>query len=152
MAKQILLIEDERWTVESLIEQLEREGEYVVDVGKDTTEGVRLLSEKRYDVLLLDIMLPHGDEIDQTVSPKRSGIILMPMVRKGKVGKVDVSQNANVPLIVLTAISSYPKLQEIKDLKPHVILRKPVTYKDFRIAVKAVLSQPVSKEIQADEG
>jgi len=147
MKKRILLVEDEPFIFGAYIKMLREKG-YVVDIAKNVSEAVTLLSDKCYELLILDIMLPHGDELPKAVSPKKSGMTLVSLVRKGKVGETDVSKNANVALIVLTAISDYPSLQEIKTLKPHIILKKPVVYRDFFAAIKDTLGKSVLDEAE----
>jgi DNA-binding response OmpR family regulator len=56
-AKKILLVEDEPLLANLLKQRLEREG-YGVAVAHDGEEGLKLLQEGAYSLLLLDIILP----------------------------------------------------------------------------------------------
>jgi two-component system, OmpR family, copper resistance phosphate regulon response regulator CusR len=58
----ILLAEDERKVAEHFRLGLTAEG-YAVDVAADGDEAIWLAEENDYDVLLLDIMMPHKDGI-----------------------------------------------------------------------------------------
>lgn len=58
----ILLIEDDERIVRPLKRELERE-HYLVDVAGDGEEGWHYLSLGEYDLLILDVMLPHLDGI-----------------------------------------------------------------------------------------
>jgi DNA-binding response OmpR family regulator len=64
----ILLIEDEPLLANLLKQRLEREG-FAVMVARDGEEGLRLLQESTYSVLLLDIILPKisGFELMETM-------------------------------------------------------------------------------------
>jgi two-component system, OmpR family, copper resistance phosphate regulon response regulator CusR len=56
----ILVIEDEQKTGEYLKKGLQESG-YSVDVAPDGAEGLMLAQEERYDVIVLDVMLPTMD-------------------------------------------------------------------------------------------
>ena len=56
----ILLVEDEARVAGFLAKGL-REQTYAVDVATDGVEGLHLGSENDYDLVILDVMLPHKD-------------------------------------------------------------------------------------------
>ena len=56
----ILLVEDEARVAGFLAKGL-REQTYAVDVATDGDEGLHLGSENDYDLVILDVMLPHKD-------------------------------------------------------------------------------------------
>lgn len=59
----ILVVEDEHKIANSIKQGLEQEG-YVADVAYDGEEGFDLASEKVYDVVLMDLMLPKMDGVE----------------------------------------------------------------------------------------
>ncbi len=65
---QILLVEDEPLLANLLKQRLEREG-FGVAVARDGEEGLKLLREQRFSLLLLDIILPKisGFELMETM-------------------------------------------------------------------------------------
>jgi DNA-binding NtrC family response regulator len=81
----ILVIDDEADIRESLETLLEIEG-YGVDVGVDGGDGLRKLNKSRYDLVLLDLMLPD-----------RSGMDVLADIR---------SKDQETPIIMLTAYGS----------------------------------------------
>lgn len=81
MQKKILLIEDEVKLARFVELELRYEG-YEVTVCHDGREGISLISERDFDMILLDLMLPG-----------LTGIEICRRVRK----------NSNVPIIMLTA-------------------------------------------------
>ena len=55
---QVLIIEDERRLVR-LIRRVLEEERYVVDVAFDGEQGIRKAGFGAYDLIILDVMLPH---------------------------------------------------------------------------------------------
>lgn len=56
----ILIVEDEPKLADYLRRGLQENG-YVVDVAQDGVDGLHLAREGRYDLILLDVMLPALD-------------------------------------------------------------------------------------------
>ncbi len=59
----ILVIEDNPDLVANLYDYLERHG-HTIDVAYDGSSGLRFAQERRYDVMVLDLMLPGMDGLD----------------------------------------------------------------------------------------
>lgn len=83
----ILLVEDDRRAAMALQRGLEQEG-FLVDVAFDGEDGLHLGSEKSYDILLLDVMLPGLD-----------GFTLLSELR---------AKGVDTPVIFLTARDALP--------------------------------------------
>ncbi|MCK7539998.1 MAG: response regulator [Marinilabiliales bacterium] len=83
--KKILIVEDEQRLAEVLRKQLEGSGFYA-DVAPDGLSGFTLFSGNTYDLIILDILLPHMD-----------GYRLCEEIRK---------INSRVPIIMLTALGT----------------------------------------------
>jgi len=77
----ILLCEDEENIVSFLQIELEYEG-FQLDIAYDGDEAISLFSQNKYDLILLDIMLP-----------KRNGLECLREIRK----------TSNIPVVILTA-------------------------------------------------
>lgn len=58
--KNILLIEDDPFLIDIYTTKL-RESGFLVEIAHDGEEGLGRLREKKYDLLILDIVLPHMD-------------------------------------------------------------------------------------------
>lgn len=56
----ILLVEDDRMLIRMYIIKLEKEG-FEVDVAYNGTEGLDMLEKNKYDLILLDLMMPTMD-------------------------------------------------------------------------------------------
>ena len=62
--KTILVVEDDRFIGEMYVRSLQRSG-YTVDWVTSGNDGIEAATQRQYDLLLLDVMLPekHGDEV-----------------------------------------------------------------------------------------
>ena len=69
----ILIIEDEQKVAQALKEGLTNEG-YQVDLAFSGEEGFYLLSTQKYDLLLLDLMLPGRDGLEILKSIRQKGM------------------------------------------------------------------------------
>ncbi len=82
MSKRILVVEDEREIADLIAYTLKKES-FHVDIASDGNEALKKLRENQYDLLILDLMLPHiqGLEICRLVrsnpSIKKTGIIIV---------------------------------------------------------------------------
>ena len=81
MPKKILLVDDEPLILKGLKYSLEQDG-YVTDSAIDGEEAIAKFFEERFDLVLLDVMLPGLD-----------GIEVCQRIR----------EHSNVPIIMLTA-------------------------------------------------
>lgn len=69
----LLLVEDEP-EIQSFLKQPLANAGYEVDSAKDGRTAIKLASEKKYDVLIVDLGLPDQDGIDLILQLRRSGI------------------------------------------------------------------------------
>jgi DNA-binding NtrC family response regulator len=88
----ILVIDDEADIRESLETLLEMEG-YVVDLAADGSEGLTKLTKARYDLVLLDLMLPDRNGMD-VLADVRSRDEETPIIMLTAYGSVEVAVNA----------------------------------------------------------
>ncbi len=59
MAKSILIIDDDRRLCRELVSCLEEEG-YSAEYALDGFQGIALASQKRYDIVFLDVKIPNA--------------------------------------------------------------------------------------------
>lgn len=124
MAK-ILIIEDEEAILMALEDNLEMEG-YAVESAKDGEQGLSMAREGKYDLIILDIMLPRMDGFD-VCKQLRQDVIL-------------------TPILMLTA-----KSQEIDkvlglELGADDYVTKPFSPRELLARIKALLRR--SKQVQ----
>jgi len=70
---QLLLVEDELGLVMTLTDRLESEG-FTVESARDAKSGLQRATEGRFDVILLDVMLPGGNGLDICRTIRQKGI------------------------------------------------------------------------------
>jgi|GEM_PF-3812364 len=70
--QRVLLVEDDRLLARSLAEAIGEKGLHV-DVTADATEAIRMLQENKYNVLVVDLILPVGSGFEIIRSIKERG-------------------------------------------------------------------------------
>lgn len=118
MAQRILLLEDDPNLGLILQEHLSMNG-FQVDLCVDGEEGIRLFGKTRYDLCLVDVMMP-----------KKDGFTFVGEVRKA---------NREIPLIFLTARSL--KEDRIRGFKAGCddYITKPFSVEELLLRIQAVL-------------
>ena len=96
--KKILIVEDDQFLREFYQELLMLEG-YIVDVAADGEIGSTKISQGRYDLVILDIMLP-----------KKDGITILREI------KLKSPQNPNGAIVVLTNLGQESLIKQCFDL------------------------------------
>ena len=61
MELRVLVVEDEPRLAENIARSLRESAGYAVDVAPDGREGLFMAESSEYDLVLLDLMLPHMD-------------------------------------------------------------------------------------------
>ncbi|RUS48932.1 response regulator transcription factor [Cohnella sp. AR92] len=87
-AHRILIIEDDSSIVEMLRNAFSREG-FLIDAAADGMEGLALFSNKEYDLVLVDLMLPEldGMEVIRRIRERSKLPILIMSAKDGDVDK-----------------------------------------------------------------
>jgi two-component system, OmpR family, copper resistance phosphate regulon response regulator CusR len=114
----ILVIEDEQKIAQFIKRGLKEEG-YAVDLAFDGEEGYNLVSIEKFDLIILDIMIPKID-----------GIELCKKFRKEKVA---------IPIIMLTAKNTIQDKVLGLDSGADDYLTKPFAFEEFLARVRALL-------------
>ena len=116
--KKVLVVEDDTAMAIALRDGFQYEG-YVVQVAKDGAAGLHLASEKEFDLMILDVMLP-----------RLSGLDLCKQLR---------SNGNNVPIIMLTARGQ--EIDKVIGLKNGAddYVTKPFSFMELLARVEAVL-------------
>lgn len=87
MEKRILLVEDEEHLIDAIKLNLELEN-YIVKVAEDGKKAIDLWENQRFDLILLDVMLPNVDGLTvcETIRLKDSEIPILILSAKGSSG------------------------------------------------------------------
>lgn len=115
--KNILIIEDDLRIRRILQLELEHEG-YLVSLAKDGKEGLEKAKLIRYDLILLDLMLPEisGEEVCK-----------------------ELRKNSDVPIIVLTAKENIRSKVELLDMGADDYITKPFNIEELFARMRVVL-------------
>ena len=114
----ILVVEDDEPLLKILISILE-EGFYEVDFAVDGDNGLYLAERSIYDLLILDIMLPH-----------KSGLLIVKELRLKEI---------HTPVLLLTAKDSVPDRVNGLDAGADDYLIKPFAVEELLARVRALL-------------
>jgi DNA-binding response OmpR family regulator len=114
----LLIVEDDRKLAEFVARGLRAEG-YAVDIASDGSQGRDHIDAYQYDLLILDLMLPHV-----------SGSELLTMVRRS---------NATVPVLVLTARDATEDKVKHFEAGADDYLTKPFDFAELVVRVKSLL-------------
>lgn len=129
MGKKILVVDDEKLIVKGLRFSLEQDN-YEVDAAYDGEEGLEMVRQNRYDIVLLDLMLP-----------KISGLEVCQQIR----------EFSDVPVIMLTAKGE--DMDKILGLEYGAddYITKPFNILEVKARIKAILRRVSAKESRQEE-
>ncbi|SFB37247.1 DNA-binding response regulator, OmpR family, contains REC and winged-helix (wHTH) domain [Acetitomaculum ruminis DSM 5522] len=117
MSRKVLVVDDEKLIVKGLRFSLEQDG-MDVDCAYDGEEALNLIKEKKYDIILLDVMLP-----------KYTGFEVCQQVR----------EFSNVPVIMLTAKGDDMDKILGLDYGADDYITKPFNILEVKARIKAIL-------------
>lgn len=125
--KKILVIEDEK-NIQNIIKEFLESAKYEVNTADDGLEGINLIQNNNYDLVLLDIMMPKID-----------GFVVCEMIRK----------NSNVPIIILTALTDEESQLKGFDKLADDYITKPFSMPIVLKHIEAILrrSENVNKKV-----
>jgi two-component system alkaline phosphatase synthesis response regulator PhoP len=136
MPKKIFIIEDEKDIRELLELYLKREG-YGVQSAKDGEAGLQKISKERFDLILLDLMLPQMD-----------GLEVCRILRSQP-------QTADLPVIMLTAKTEEADRIVGLEMGADDYITKPFSPREVVARVKALLrrlEKPKAREMRYEYG
>lgn len=118
--KTILIVEDEPTVLNFISRVLELEGYHILQA-KDTDEGLKLVVEKPFDLMILDLRLPGGD-----------GFAILEKMKGDP-------RLMSIPVIVFTASAGPVKKEQVLRLGVTDYLVKPLSAAKLRKAVARIL-------------
>ena len=123
--RQILLVEDEHKIADALKKGLGENG-YAVDLAYDGKEGLELFEAKTFDLVILDINLPgmNGYELCRTIRTK----------------------NAQVPVVMLTALSTLNDKIEGYDAGADDYIIKPFEFRELLMKTRVLLRRTANTQ------
>ena len=129
MNQSILVVEDDSQIQELIVEFLSSQ-DYIVDTASDGVEGYEKFKEGKYDLVILDVMMPRLD-----------GYGLCKMIKR---------LDENVSIIFLTALGDEESEVRGFDLKADDYISKPFSFNVLIKRVEAVLRRKKKGNIEQD--
>mgnify|MGYP001513408445 CR=1 FL=1 len=126
--QRILVVEDD-FDIQELLQNFLQEAGYEVAVANDGVEALSLFAGERYDLIVLDIMLPKID-----------GYGVCELIRK----------QSDVPIIMLTALSGEEDQIKGLDLQVDDYITKPFNILEVKARIKAIIRRTAKQEKKAD--
>jgi two-component system, OmpR family, copper resistance phosphate regulon response regulator CusR len=123
----ILVIEDEKKTAAFLAKGL-REAGFAVDVAHDGETGLERALAKKFDLLIVDVMLPHKDGWDVVAQLRHDGI--------------------RTPILFLTARDSVRDRVKGLELGADDYLVKPFAFSELLARVRSVLRRVPQRQAE----
>lgn len=114
---ELLVVEDERRMLELLRKGLSEEGHSVACAG-DGSEGLRMASEKRFDAVILDVMMPRMDGFEMARCMRQ--------------------RDNHTPVLMLTAKDSVPDIVHGLEIGADDYLTKPFSFDELLLRLRAV--------------
>lgn len=124
--RKILLVEDEQKIADTLKFGLAENG-YEVEIAYDGKMGLKLFESKAFDLIVLDINLP-----------ELNGYKLCKIIR---------SKNAQVPVIMLTALSSLNDKIEGYDAGADDYIIKPFEFRELLMKIRVLLKRTMKQTL-----
>ncbi|MDH5395525.1 MAG: response regulator [Gammaproteobacteria bacterium] len=121
----VLIIDDQELNRDVLAHRLRKSG-YKVTCASNASEGMKLLSEIKYDLILLDIMLP---EI--------SGIEILKKMRNDDIYK-------DTPIIMVTAVDDMQSVNECMQAGADDYILKPVNTSLLKLRIASCLQMMIT--------
>ena len=125
MAKKVLVVDDEKLIVKGIRFSLEQDG-MEVDYAYDGESALEAAHEKKYDIILLDVMLP-----------KMSGFEVCQQIR----------EFSDMPVVMLTAKSE--DIQEAKDELAGAKEREAQQYADMKVRIQFMYENGQTSYLEA---
>lgn len=127
----VLIVEDERRLAAALARGLAAEG-FAVETAHDGLTGYLLACDERFDVVVLDVMLP-----------QRNGYQVCEQLR---------ADGVHTPILMLTALDDELDEAEALDLGADDFLRKPFSYVVLVARLNALLRRPSERPVVLRRG
>jgi len=122
MAKRILVVDDEKDLVSVLLQRLKAHG-YETASANDGEEALRTIKKEKFDLIILDIMMP-----------------IMDGTELGQILKND-PKTKHIPIIFLTALQTKQPDAGYDIVGPNVVFAKPFDIKELTAKIDELLTK-----------
>jgi DNA-binding response OmpR family regulator len=122
---EVLIIEDEAKVVDFISKGLEEEG-YTVTAAYDGRQGLEELQSRKYDIVLLDLMIPEIDGLKVLKNIRAWGI--------------------NTPVLIITAKNTKEDVVRGLDTGSDDYLTKPFSFDELLARIRALLRRSAARD------
>ena len=122
MPKRILVVDDEKDMVSVLLQRLKAHG-YETASANDGEEALRTIKKEKFDLIILDIMMP-----------------IMDGTELGQILKND-PKTKNIPIIFLTALQTKQEDAGYDIVGPDIVFAKPFDIKELTGKIDELLAK-----------
>nr|WP_240934582.1 response regulator transcription factor [Cellulomonas sp. IC4_254] len=138
-----MVVDDERGLVDALRRGLTAEG-FAVDVAYDGAEGLGLATDRDYDAIVLDVMLPRRNGYDVVTDLRAAGVGTPVLLLSAKDGEHDVADGLDVGADdYLTKPFSFVVLVA----RIRALLRRPPQVRPAVLAVGDLVLDPAARTV-----
>ena len=139
----MLVVDDERGLVDALRRGLTAEG-FAVDVAYDGAAGLGLATDRDYDAIVLDVMLPRRNGYDVVTDLRAAGVTTPVLLLSAKDGEHDVADGLDVGADdYLTKPFSFVVLVA----RIRALLRRPPQVRPAVLAVGDLVLDPAARTV-----
>ncbi len=121
MKKKILIVEDDKVLLQVIKLKLEKEG-YAVEKAENAGEALRVIGEKKVDLIISDIMMPNI-----------SGLSLLNMIREFFMVKV--------PVILMSALNKADIVNSAMESGAYAFIGKPIDFNKLCLKINLLFSR-----------
>ena len=133
MNKKILLVDDEAYAMQSMMEHLSVEG-FDVESATDPSLALDALKNSPFDAVIVDCVMATGH---QYLDSRQAGAALIKEIRSGS--PTVIAENKDVPILVLTAVCDQRILKDLSDSDVQFVIQKPVSTYDLLQKLSSVI-------------
>ncbi len=120
--RRVLMIEDDPYLREYYKRVLEREG-MVMDIADDGEQGLEMIKQGEYEIILMDIMLP-----------RKTGIEILECLKKDKI--------KHCPIMILTDLDQPTVEDKARELGAHSYMAKhEMNAQDLKYSIEKTLKE-----------
>ena len=127
-----ILVAEDDYIVRLVVKRMLEQAGYVADFVVDGKEAINALESKKYDLVVMDCLMPAMD-----------GFTASRLIRESASGLID----SKIPIIALTGLTENDDRQRCLDAGMDMLVNKPVDMETLIAAIERCLGRPEIEEI-----
>lgn len=131
-ASSCILVAEDDYIVRMIVKKMLEQAGYVADFVSDGQEAIKALESKKYDLVVMDCLMPEMD-----------GFTASRLIRESDSGLID----SQIPIIALTGLTENDDRQRCLDAGMNMLVNKPVDMGTLIAAIEKCLGRPEIEEV-----